>query len=112
MNTTHTPGPWYVHPRWRHVCAKGDHDCVVSMSPPWMMKYERSRDEDLANLVLIAAAPDSHAANIVTVAALREQFRITDDADDQWIYDELGTALSSAYFMARAAIAKATGASA
>lgn len=61
-----------------------------------------------ANGLLIAAAPDAHEANKITVAALASEYSIPPDASDDWIHDTLGSALSTAYFAARAAIAKAT----
>lgn len=65
-----------------------------------------------ANARLIAAAPDSHAANLATVAALDEAFGIKAIHGDDYIYDTLpSSGVARAYFMARAAIAKATGVS-
>lgn len=62
----------------------------------------------LANAHLIAAAPDlySVAANVVSV--LERDFRLS-GRDDDYIYDELGSSLSSLYFAARSAAAKARG---
>lgn len=65
--------------------------------------------EHEANARLIVAAPDSHAANVRMVDALNVAFGITSRHDDDYIYDTLPTsAVATAYFAARAAIAKAT----
>ncbi|MDH1268950.1 hypothetical protein N5C81_15095 [Rhizobium pusense] len=44
-----------------------------------------------------------------TVDGLAEEYLITAECDDDWIYDTLGSVLAGAYFSARAAIAKAEG---
>lgn len=57
------------------------------------------------------AAADSLVANLATVAALDEAFGIKAIHDDGYIYDTLpSSGIARAYFMARAAIAAATGA--
>lgn len=60
---------------------------------------------------LIAAAPDLAEAAGITVDAIAQEYHIPADADDEWIYDTLGSALSDAYFRARAALARAKGGS-
>ena len=44
-----------------------------------------------------------------TVDGLAEEYLITADCDDDWIYDTLGSVLSGVYFAARSAIARAEG---
>lgn len=120
----HTPGPWYVY-RGEDGEAiaiqkfvEGDNGGttgkgIARMPVPqgWGAKNARNTREEIdANARLIAAAPDSHEANLKIIAAFRSACAIDDDSSDDWIYDELGSVLSGAYFAARAAIAKATGA--
>ena len=60
-----------------------------------------------------AAVADAIAANVAMLAALDEAFGINAMHDDERIYDELpSSAVASAYFMARAAIARCKGESA
>lgn len=58
---------------------------------------------------LVASAPDGLAAAYATVAALAAEHRLPASADDEYIYDVMGSALSDAFFKARHAIAKAEG---
>ncbi len=69
------------------------------------MRYPQ---EVAANAALIAAAHDGYAANVLTVDALATEYSLPDDAGDDYIYDTLGSTLSSAYFAARNAIRRAT----
>jgi len=63
------------------------------------------------NAHLIAAAPESHEANQMFVQAINWMLGITADHSDDSIYDEMPSSqLAIAYFAARTAIAKATGA--
>lgn len=64
---------------------------------------------DDANAHLIAAAPDLLESARRIVSGVHSEYRIHADADDDYIHDTIGTALSDAYFSARAAIAKAEG---
>ena len=76
-------------------------------------RFEPTPEHDtiMANACLIAAAPDSHEANVLMVDALNVAFHIAPDYDDERIEDEMPTsAVAAAYFAARSAIAKATGA--
>ena len=67
-------------------------------------------DEAEANARLIAAAPDSHEANVKFIEAIECFYNVTAGWTDDCIYDELpSSGLALAYFAARAAIAKATG---
>lgn len=59
---------------------------------------------------LVAAAADSHEANVKMVDALADAFGIKDDWDEERIYDSLpSSAIACAYFAARAAIRKVRG---
>jgi hypothetical protein len=53
---------------------------------------------------------DAIAANVAMLAALDEAFGINAKHDDERIYDELPSSdVASAYFMARAAVARCKG---
>jgi hypothetical protein len=57
-----------------------------------------------------AAVADAIAANVAMLAALDEAFGINATHDDERIYDELPSSdVASAYFMARAAVARCKG---
>lgn len=53
--------------------------------------------------------PQLIAAAKITVDGLAEEYLITTDHDDEWIYDTLGSVVAGIYFSARAAIARAEG---
>ncbi|WP_313033720.1 hypothetical protein [Stenotrophomonas acidaminiphila] len=104
----HTPGPWNVGA----TDAETAEIDVVSEGRPYICLVlpgaVDGRTE--ANARLIAAAPDSHEANVMFVKAMDRFCGIKPDWDDDCIYDELPSSeLALAYFAARAAIAKATG---
>lgn len=82
----------------------GDGDSVVAILPGEWNHCSYIK----ADARLIASAPDSHMACLATVEALREHFKIPHEADDDFIYDELGSTLSYAYFLARGSVKKAT----
>lgn len=65
------------------------------------------RVEDRA--ALVAAAPDMFAACESFVGAIITEYRVPPGADDDYIYDTLGSAMSAAFFEARAALSKAEG---
>lgn len=111
----HTPGPWSLlvpHEMW---CGRpiddwaitvDDHDTWICTGPTWDADKQA---ESAANGLLIAAAPDSHAANVKFVEATDQLCGIKPSWSDERIYDELpSSGLANAYFAARAAIAKAT----
>lgn len=100
----HTKGPWAAQDglsAGREVIAIGATNKlkrrVASCGGP---------DRD-ANALLIAAAPDLLEAARSTLNAIDDEGKLT-GRDDEYIYDCLGSAMSGAYFSARAAIAKAT----
>lgn len=62
-----------------------------------------------ANARMISAAPDSYAANLAFVAAIIKEYNIPNSADEDYIYDTVGSSMAHAFSMARAAIAKAEG---
>ena len=117
--SAHTPGPWALQMaedcqgrqlddmvKW--VVTANANDLWISTGPTWDAEHDA---ESIANARLIAAAPDSLAANLATVTALDEAFGIKAIHDDGYIYDTLpSSGIARAYFMARAAIASATGA--
>jgi len=117
--STHTPGPWLFDTAydWRDKVGSGwkRHAQIVAMNPATKCRTNIARCisnamdvDNVANGYLIAAAPDSHAANLATVAALDEAFGIKATHDDDYIYDTLpSSGIARAYFMARAAIARA-----
>ena len=109
----HTPGPWRWSPHYKTMDGRatwtllgGDGYGILSCdgeenSPQGL--------NDVLNADLIAAAPDSHEANVKTVEAFNELFGISKKWTDEQIYDELpSSGLAIAYFAARDAIAKAT----
>ena len=91
-----TPGPWATHPQWRHIYADGDFNCVVSMSPTFITRIPN--EQDLANLRLIAAAPE-------LLEALIGLLEMADFVSEN--VPEAGWRM--AQHTARTAIAKATG---
>jgi len=101
----HTPGPWCVEGVGiRALVRAGINGVIVAV------RHRLSAQEHEANARLIAAAPDSHEANVMFVEAMDRFCGIEPDWDDDRIYDELPSSeLARAYFSARAAIAKATG---
>lgn len=95
----HTPGPWCaVYDDFISVIAT-ETGCLVAGIGSASAEHD-------ANARLIAAAPDLLAAAYKTVSSLRDQFCITETHDDEYIYDEMGSWLSAAYFSALVAIAK------
>lgn len=114
----HTPGPWALQMaedclgrrldelvKW--VVTADSHHLWISTGPTWDEEHDA---EALANARLIAAAPCSHAANVSFIEAMDALYGITPAWDDDRIYDELpSSGIAQAYFMARAAIAKAVG---
>lgn len=106
----HTPGPWEVgepDKNGQAIVRNG----FIEVCTCWHHSVGAIEKQMHHNARLIAAAPDSHEANLKTIAAFRSAYAIDDDSSDDWIYDELGSALSGAYFAARSAIAKATSSS-
>lgn len=102
-----TPGPW--SPSVEGVPEVGVYGFGYRVA--LMTSGEINRDR--ANAHLIAAAPNSHKANDMFVEAMNELCGISPAWSDDRIYDELpSSGLALAYFAARDAIAKATGASA
>lgn len=104
----HTPGPW------RTAGAQNNGAILVrgseATSEVAIALQNDRRYSAEANARLIAAAPDSHEANVMFVKAMDRFCGIKPDWDDDCIYDELPSSeLALAYFAARAAIAKATG---
>lgn len=100
----HTPGPWSViddTPDFYHIAIgkPGDQFTIADVYG--------DLPEAPATAHLVAAAPDLLTAAIEAKAAMDSIWR-TNGADDQWIYDEMGSELSAGYFSLRAAIAKAT----
>lgn len=98
-----TPGKWFAT-RHSHL----DH-LVARLNPVWSVYADKPAEHDAAaDAHIIAAAPDlySVAANVVSV--LERDFRLSGRNDD-YSYDELGSSLSSPYFAARSAVAKARG---
>ena len=118
-----TPGPWVLEtvPTQISSCHKigpfpgsrarpVGYACVYADGEHWPDRLTDTGKELLANARLIAAAPDSHAANVAMVNALNVAFGITSEHDDEYIYDTLpASGVANAYFAARAAIAKGTG---
>lgn len=103
----HTPGPWTLELDSCLSCReKGESEFIIH-GPPGAYHGQFSHEPDAR---LIAAAPDLLAACNAVIKALNREHCIAPDKDDDWIYDQLGSAQSTAYFTARAAIAKATGA--
>lgn len=106
--SAHTPGPWSGRPSHDPVLLQGCEEAGLSIAFACGGGDPR-RAEFIANARLIAAAPELLEAATRIMAAMRSVFTFSDMADDEWIYDELGSDLAGAYFDARAAIAKATG---
>lgn len=108
MTSKHSPGPWSFQDHGSLIL-----DARSGSSQTLVAKVEVNtyRDEGRYNARLIAAAPESHEANQLFVQAINEMQRITADQSDEQIYDEMPSSqLAIAYFAARSAIAKATGA--
>lgn len=102
--SAHTPGPW------RYTAGSLDCKPVVQrgMEGGFAVCGITSEREE-ADARLISAAPDNYAANVALLAALDEAFGIKAIHDDEYIYDTLpSSGVARGYFMARAAIAKAT----
>ena len=101
----HTPGPWTVEPEWKARCG-GDVSIVNRDAPgdDWDVCIIHSTE---ANARLIASAPCLLEAARMAIAAM-ESMWVTEDRDDDYIYDEMGSEMSSGYFALREAIAKAT----
>lgn len=107
-HTPGTPGKWFVGQKVRDgsICVVGDIDSVVCEFGERLGGVE-------ADARLIAAAPDSHEANVMFVEAMDRFFGIESYWNDDLIFAEMPSSeLAAAYFAARAAIAKATGESA
>lgn len=115
----HTRGPWLVRPHWsdesrfevypdREV-GFGSPAEIADVCSHSSEDFDKEVAEAKANANLIAAAPDLLDAANKTVDGLAEEYLITAECDDDWIYDTLGSVLAGAYFSARAAIAKAEG---
>lgn len=98
--SAHTPGPWVITKYgYERYSINGRNGAEVAAT--WKM----------SDSLLLAAAPDSHDANMKFVEAIESLCNITPAWSDDRIYDELpSSGLALAYFAARAAIAKATGA--
>ncbi len=103
----HTPGPW--HADVDDLDPSGF--IITSQQRPYVATVHTGKHNTCeANARLIAAAPDSHEANVMFVQSMDRFCGIKPDWDDDCIYDELPSSeLAHAYFAARAAIAKATG---
>lgn len=107
MKPMHTPGPWKIRPSGNIVAGLGERENYVTVCTPIMESMFVDADTKKANVRLIAAAPELLAAlqecikymptEVISLANLPL-------ADDVRIRPEF-----SAYFAARAAIAKATG---
>lgn len=104
--TAHTPGPWIASPfgdcAYEVMAPDGTVIAVIDGAPGYTAVLE-------ASARLIAAAPDLLESARRIVSGVHSEYRIHADADDDYIHDTIGTALSDAYFSARAAIAKAEG---
>lgn len=106
----HTPGPWRLKfdpptPDYEYpyaTIAAGDGGYSES-------GFHLTGIMNKADACLIAAAPDSHAANVTFVAAVLDEHNIPKDAADDYIADTIGSAMFRAFSMARTAIAKANG---
>lgn len=113
---THTPGPWWLDP-YHSLKGKsnagfyirvdgGEDEITAGIAKAYVISV--GVEQAMANGRLIAAAPDSLKANELFIAAIKQEYRLSDTVSDDLIYDEIGSALSGAYFAARAAISKAT----
>ncbi len=98
---SHTPGPWArnISPKYP-VYAEADHKKVALA----LNGHDVSDEEAMANLKLIAAAPDLLVALQKTLFAMRT---IADNAGDVPEWNEGGQAYEASN-LARAAITKAT----
>lgn len=113
MTSKHTRGPWQTDRNNVHTGQIATiHHCLNNdWVEVWSENWPIDEAEQEANARLIAAAPESHEANQMLVRAINEMQRITADHSDERIYDEMPSSqLAVAYFAARAAIVKATGA--
>lgn len=109
----HSKGPWRVvdggSPGVLYV--EGPPLPITIITTALDIDFAGSMERE-ANAHLIAAAPESHEANCAFVQAVNDMYRIKPHHSDEYIYDEMpSSALATAYFAARAAIAKATGGS-
>lgn len=95
-----TPGPWYVEEDSGYFDIRAE-------GRVWPIVGNEGCDEE-PNAHLIAAAPELYSVATNVVSVLDENFRLS-GRDDDYIYDELGSSLSSLYFEARSAAAKARG---
>ncbi len=101
----HTPGPLEVWGQQLQSEIGGFYTVGRAGKKGGCLAYVAWREDAL----LYSAAPDLLACARATKLALDDEFSITDKCDDEWLYDELGSLMSSVYFAARAAIAKAEG---
>lgn len=69
MKAKHTPGPWNIEAgqRWITIIASGD-VLIAEVDT----HHEAAALDSLANVRLMAAAPDSHACNIELARIVRE----------------------------------------
>lgn len=105
MGQKPTAGPWAVDLTKAMVIPASQPDAPVCLLL-WPTPL-RSQAETFANAQAISANPELIAAARQTVYALREEHRIPEHADDDYIGDELGTEVAAAYFAAREALRKA-----
>lgn len=116
MKPNHTPGPWSEYTDQLEdtdsdgllITAENDTFVVCALYSHMGSHFERF-ENDNANATLIAAAPESHAANCKFVAAIYSEYSIPATASDDCISDTIGSVLADAFFAARAAVAKARG---
>lgn len=101
--TKHTPGPWEAR-TFLVMGGRGKRDRICHVGTSTSLGPSRS-DETVANACLVAAAPDLLAALIAIEARHDEEDRAEAEGD-------FTTAWLALREQARAAIAKATGASA
>lgn len=114
MSAKHTHGPWVVCYTtlgrtvlsW-HI-AGNQHGSSLPICVSDKFSDSRDQNQEVANSRLIAAAPDLLTSAREALSAMESIWR-TKGMDDEWIYDEMGSELSSGYFALRDAIAKATG---
>lgn len=101
----HTSGKWQSV-RW---CDSFKVE-AVERTPGLPMVSDVGVVTDEADARLIAAAPDLLGAGKSLLSVLRDECSFPADADDDHIYDSMGSHMAEVYFATRAAIAKATGA--
>lgn len=116
MSAQHTPGPWQFHadlpsadPNW-HIVTNATRMCVVAN-----VHIEPGNEMAVANARLIAAAPELLEAlkkrRDVDVAYSRLALMDVDDNERERLLQQIEDAEEAACDAARAAIAKAEGAS-